>query len=169
MKNIIKNMEEDMEKKARKKSQQHWTWIIIVSFFILGIVDTRFGILGIICMSVPIIHALRGEGKVHCSKYCPRGSFLGKFLDKVSFHRQLPPSLRTKKVKHTLLVIMVMMLSISMYHTGFVFEKVAFAFLRFMGASFVVGILMGVLFKPRSWCVVCPMGHASGLIAKQMK
>jgi hypothetical protein len=24
---------------------------------------------------------------------------------------------------------------------------------------------MGVFFKPRSWCQVCPMGHATGLIA----
>ena len=34
-----------------------------------------------------------------------------------------------------------------------------------MFASFVVGVLMGVFFKPRSWCQVCPMGHATGLIA----
>ncbi|WZL80903.1 4Fe-4S binding protein [Vallitaleaceae bacterium 9-2] len=154
---------------TRKKSQQHWTWIIIITFFVLGILDTRFGILGIVCMGVPIIHALKGDGKIHCSKYCPRGSFLGKFLDKISMHKQLPGYMRTKKAKHVLLIIMLTMLSIAMYHTGFVFEKMAFAFLRFMGMSFAVGIIMGVFFKPRSWCVVCPMGHASGLIAGRRK
>ncbi len=154
---------------TRKKSQQHWTWILIITFFVLGILDTRFGILGVVCMGAPILHALRGEGKIHCSKYCPRGSFLGRFLEKISMNRQLPAYMRTKKAKHILLIVMLTVFSISLYHTGFVFEKMAFAFLRFMGISFVVGILMGIFFKPRSWCLVCPMGHGSGLIAEQRK
>ncbi len=77
--------------------------------------------------------------------------------------------MRTKKAKNILLIVMLTVFSISLYHTGFVFEKMAFAFLRFMGISFIVGILMGIFFKPRSWCVVCPMGHGSGLIAEQRK
>ena len=32
--------------------------------------------------------------------------------------------------------------------------------------TFVVGIVMGIFYQPRSWCQVCPMGHATGLIAK---
>ena len=154
---------------TRKKSQQHWTWILIITFFVLGILDTRFGILGVVCMGAPIVHALKGDGKIHCSKYCPRGSFLGKFLEKISMHRQLPAYMRTKKAKNILLIVMLTVFIISLYHTGFVFEKMAFAFLRFMGISFIVGILMGIFFKPRSWCVVCPMGHGSGLIAEQRK
>ena len=49
-------------------------------------------------------------------------------------------------------------------HSGGQIDKIAFALFRFMFASFVVGVLMGVFFKPRSWCQVCPMGHATGLI-----
>lgn len=151
------------------KNQQHWTWIIIISFFILGFLDSRFGILGLVCMTAPIYHALRGEGKVHCSKYCPRGSFLGKFLEKLSLQNQLPAYLRTKKAKNILLVIMITVFSFSMYHTGFVFDKMAFAILRFMAMSFIIGIIMGIFFKPRSWCVVCPMGHGAGLISNYQK
>ena len=157
------------QKLTRKKSQQHWTWIVIITFFVLGILDTRFGILGVVCMGAPIIHALKGDGKIHCSKYCPRGSFLGKFMGKLSMNRQLPPYMRTKKAKHILLMSMLIVFSFSMYHTDFVFNKMAFAFLRFMGISFIIGILMGVFFKPRSWCIVCPMGHGAGLIAEQRK
>lgn len=153
----------------KRKNQQHWTWIIIISFFILGFLDSRFGILGLVCMGTPIYHALRGEGKVHCSKYCPRGSFLGKFLDKLSMQNQLPAYMRTKKAKNILLIIMITVFSFSMYHTGFVFDKMAFAILRFMLMSFIIGILMGIFFKPRSWCVVCPMGHGAGLISIYQK
>ena len=153
----------------KRKSQQHWTWIIIITFFILGFLDIRFGILGFICMGAPIYHALRGEGKVHCSKYCPRGSFLGKFLARISMQRPLPAYLRTRKAKNIILTVMITVFSFSMLHTGFEFNKMAFALFRFMGMSFIIGIIMGVFFKPRTWCQVCPMGHGAGLITEYQK
>lgn len=153
----------------RKKNHQHWTWILIVTFFILGFMDTRFGILGLLCIGTPIVHALRGEGKLHCSKHCPRGSFLGKFLIHLSMDRPMPKVMRSKRAKHLLLIVMLSVFSFSMYHTGFVFEKMAFVLLRFMGLSFLIGIMMGIIFKPRSWCQVCPMGTGAGLIASTKK
>lgn len=153
----------------KRKSHMEWSWIIIVSFFVLSILDFRFGIFGIACMGAPIYHALRGRGKVHCSHYCPRGSFLGKFLDKVSFNNNAPKWMRGKVAKNALLILMITLLTISMIHAHGNFNKIAFSLFRFMGASFVVGILMGVIFKSRTWCQVCPMGHATGLIKKAME
>lgn len=151
-----------------KKSHMKWSWIIIVSFFVLSIIDFRFGILGIVCMTAPIYHALRGRGKIHCSHYCPRGSFLGKFLQRISFNNTVPKWMRSKLAKHILLGLMVTLLTISMIHSKGNFSMIAFSLFRFMGASFIVGIIMGVIFKPRSWCQVCPMGHATGLIKNVM-
>ncbi len=146
------------------KSHQSWSWIIIVSFFILSVYNVYFGLLGIVCMIMPIFHALRGRGKIHCFAYCPRGSFLGRFLEKFSMQNNLPKFMRSKKFKNFLLTLMVAMLTLSIIHSGGQIDKIAFALFRFMLASFVVGVIMGVFFKPRSWCQVCPMGHATGLI-----
>lgn len=150
----------------KRKSHMSWSWILIVSFFLLSILDIRFGILGFICMGAPIYHALRGRGKVHCSHYCPRGSFLGKFLRRVSLNKNMPKWMRSKFAKNTLLVLMITLLSISLVHSKGNFNQIAFSLFRFMGVSFIVGIMIGVIFKPRSWCTVCPMGHATGLIKK---
>lgn len=158
-----------MTQSNKKKNIQHWSWTIIISFFILGALDIRFGILGFICMGAPIYHALKGEGKIHCSKYCPRGSFLGRFMKEITFNRPLPPFMRTKMAKHVVLSLMITVFTIAMVHSQFEFTRVAFALFRFMGMSFIVGILMGIFFKPRSWCQVCPMGHAAGLIANAQK
>ena len=76
----------------------------------------------------------------------------------------LPKFMRTKNFKNALLMLMITMLTLSIIHSGGQIDKIAFALFRFMLASFVVGVLMGVFFKPRSWCQVCPMGHATGLI-----
>ena len=149
-----------------KKSHMNWSWILIVLFFVLSIVNVYFGLLGLICMTMPIYHALRKRGKVHCAKYCPRGSFLGKFLSKISLHNNLPKWMTTKLFKNSLLGVMLLMLSISMIHSRGSIPIIAFSLFRFMGVSFIVGILLGIFFKPRSWCSVCPMGNMTHKISK---
>lgn len=155
-----------VKKKPHNGSHMEWAWIIMIGFLTLGIADFRFGILGIACMGAPVYHALRGRGKVHCSKYCPRGSLLGKMLESVSLNRKMPKFMTTKAFKNGLLVAMLSVFSFAMYHAGFNFRHIAFAMFRFMTMSLVIGIIMGIVFKPRSWCVVCPMGHGTGLIDK---
>lgn len=153
----------------KNKSHMKWSWIFMVLFLTLSIVDFRFGILGFICMGAPIYHALRGRGKIHCSKYCPRGSLLGVFLKNLSLNRTMPRFMLKKWFKNGLLILMLSVFSFAMYHTGGDPSKIAFAMFRFMTTSLILGILMGIVFKPRSWCAVCPMGHGTVLIDKQMK
>jgi hypothetical protein len=43
-------------------------------------------------------------------------------------------------------------------------ERIAFAVFRMMMASLAIGVIMGIVFKPRSWCQICPMGHATSLL-----
>ena len=149
---------------AKIKSHQGWSWIFLIMFLLFSIFDIRFGFLGIICMIAPIYHALRGKGKIHCSKYCPRGSLLGKFLERLSFENDLPLLMKGKKAKNTLLGLMFFMFTLSLYHAGFDVKAIGFAIFRLMTVSLIFGIIMGIIYKPRSWCVVCPMGHATGLI-----
>lgn len=151
------------------KSHQKWSWILIVIFFALSILNIYFGFLGILCMTIPIYHALRGRGKVHCSHYCPRGSFLGKFLEKISLQKKLPDSLRTSKFKNIVLIFMISMFTLSLILSNGEMEKIAMSIIRLMFASFVLGIILGIFYKPRAWCQICPMGHATSIIAKKMK
>ncbi|WP_058485480.1 4Fe-4S binding protein [Defluviitalea phaphyphila] len=148
------------------RSHMSWTWILMVTFFILSILDIRFGILGFICMGTPLYLALRGKGKIHCAKYCPRGSFLGNFLKYVTIDNALPKKINTPKFRNGVLIFMLTVFGISLLNAGMNFNKIAMTMFRFMLVSSIVSILMGVFFKPRSWCQICPMGHATALIKK---
>lgn len=152
----------------KHKNHMHWAWSLMVLFLVLGIADSRFGILGFLCMLAPMTHALLGRGKIHCRSYCPRGSLLGKWLPHFSFQRDLPRFMTQKWFKLTLLTLMVGVFSFSLYHANWEFHKVAFRVFRFMVMSLGVGIVLGIFFKPRSWCVVCPMGTATGMIASRV-
>ncbi len=146
-----------------------WSWTLMVLFLVLSIYDFKFGILGFICMTAPLYHVLKGDGKVHCQKYCPRGSILGRFLEKISMQNSLPKFMMKKAFKNVLLLLMISVFSFSMYHAGFNYNKIAFSVFRFMTISLILGFVLGVFFKPRSWCVICPMGHGSGLIDSKFK
>lgn len=148
----------------KPKSHMEWSWVILIGFLLVSIIDARFGILGVICIATPLYHAFRGRGKVHCSHYCPRGSLLGKMLARISLQNNMPAWLRGKTAKNALLSLMLIMFGISLYHAGFNYVKISFAIFRLMSASLVLGIVMGVIFKPRSWCQVCPMGYGTGII-----
>lgn len=158
-----------MKKDIKKHTHMKWSWIFMILFLSLSIYNFIFGLLGMICMGAPIYHALRGRGKVHCAKYCPRGSLLGVFLKKISLNNSAPKFMFTKKFKNGLLIFMLTVFTFSMAHTGGDIHKIAFAMFRFMSMSLVIGILMGIFFKPRSWCGVCPMGHGTVLIDQQLK
>lgn len=156
----------------RNKSHTNWSWIFMVIFIMLSIIDFRFGLLGMFCMGAPLYHAFRKKGKIHCSHYCPRGSLLGKFLKNLSMEQNMPSWAKSKFSKNILLIIMMIMFSFSLYHAnqeGFNIMKTGFAIFRMMTVSLAVGIIIGIIFKPRSWCQVCPMGHATALIDKAMK
>jgi len=64
---------------------------------------------------------------------------------------------------------MVILFSFSMYHAGPNIYRIGFALFRFMTASLALGVIMGVIYKPRSWCQVCPMGYVTELISKSKK
>lgn len=153
----------------KKQSHMKWSWTLMILFFILSIIDLRFGVLGFICMGAPLYSVLKGRGKSHCSKHCPRGSLLGKFLKKISLNQSAPKFMLTKKFKNRLLMFMLVAFGISMLQTNGELIKIAYAMFKFMTISSIVAIVMGIIFKPRSWCGVCPMGHGTVLIDQQLK
>lgn len=167
--NHLKAPQHTLKKRSKKKSHMAWSWIIMIVFLVLSVWDLRFGLGAVFCMTIPMIHAMRGHGKVHCSHYCPRGSLFGKFLQRVSMRKTLPAFMRTTNFKNALLGLMVVMLTFSLYHNHGSMMAIGMALFRFMASSLAVGLLLGVFYQPRSWCQVCPMGHATSLIANYQK
>jgi len=161
---------QEINKKSPKywiKSQQDWTWIITIVWMVVANFWPPFGLYGFVCMFTPIILALSGWGKVSCARICPRGSFIGKFTRRISFGLEMPAFMRKKTFKFGLwalmmgsfIGLMIWVLPQCVYATG----KVV---LCFMEVATAIAFLTGVIFKPRSWCTVCPMGFTSGNLRK---
>jgi hypothetical protein len=151
-------------KNKKPLSIMSWSWVFLVLFFLLSFIDVRFALAGFICMAFPIAFAVAGKGKRHCSHYCPRGSFFGKFLPFISLKKPLPEFMNTKWFKTLLLVLMFTNFGVLLYQMGWGYENIGRAIFKMMLRSFLIGLMFGIISLPRSWCKVCPMGYAAGMI-----
>jgi polyferredoxin len=117
-------------------------------------------------MIIPVVLSLKGYGKSHCSHICPRGSFFGVVLNKISFQNKVPKWIAKKTTKNILLILMFSNFIVSAILSFPDPVLIGANLFRMMTISFAVGLLLGIIYKPRTWCTVCPMGHAAGMIAK---
>lgn len=153
----------------KRKSYQKWSWIFMVLFIALSIYNVKFGLLGFICIGAPLFFVLKKQGKVHCSHYCPRGSLLQNFLRHISLQNNLPNKFKTKIVKNIILIFMLIMFITTIISSGGNIKLLGFGLFRIMTSSLILGIILGIIYKPRSWCQICPMGYGSGLIDKAIR
>ncbi len=151
----------------KEKSKMSWSWILMVLFFILSFIKIYFALLGLVCMAAPLYHTAKGKGKINCSHYCPRGSLFGKFFPYISLNRSLPNWIRSNIFKNLLLAFMFGMMGYGFIFSGGSLYKISFTVLRLIIISTGFGIILGIFFKPRAWCQVCPMGHLTGAINRK--
>jgi hypothetical protein len=148
-------------------SWQGWSWIITIAWMTIANFWHPFGLYGLVCMFTPIIIALAGYGKMSCARICPRGSFLGLVTRPFAFFSLKRPSI-TYKESFKFFLWALMMGSF----TGLMIwtipkkdiDRLGFTILVFMETATALGLICGILFTPRMWCTICPMGTTTGRI-----
>jgi len=150
----------------KKETFFKWSWIFFIVFFIISIVNVKFAVLGFICMLSPIYFSLSGHGKKNCSSICPRGSFLHNIMEKISLNNNMPKFMLKKWFKNMIVLIMFTVFGVSVFKAKGDIRLIGFIVFRMVVVTSIIAFVLGVLYKPRSWCAVCPMGHISGEITK---
>lgn len=110
-----------------------------VLFFVLGFINIHFSLLGIICMTLPIILLLRTRKKTWCQGYCPRASL----------YTTLGKSKRWKSLSTPWLT------------------HLSYRFYSMMMTTTLIGLVLAMVYKPRTWCTICPIATVSDVILKK--
>lgn len=155
-----------MERKASTKRRAILQWLLIpVVAATIGL-GWKFPFLG---FSVPVvmIMGLIGavfRGRYVCGNLCPRGGFLDRVISPISVKRPIPNAMRARLLRWVLFVLLM----------GFMISRVATnpVDIRHWGHVFWlmctittgIGIVLGILIHPRSWCAFCPIGTVQNLI-----
>jgi hypothetical protein len=114
-------------------------------------------------MFTPIIIALSGRGKMHCARICPRGSFIRFFTKRISLHLPMPGFMKRNSFRWILWAAMMgSFITLIIYSIPRGIAFLGNTVLVFMEVATALAFIAGVLFSPRAWCTICPMGFTTG-------
>lgn len=104
------------------------------------------------------------KGRLWCSRFCPRGSFLDLVLSQASLKRNVPRLFLKKWFRWVIFVFFIGFMIFRLVTVEKTFPKIGFIFVQMCLLSTFVAIVLGVFTRERAWCVICPMGTLQGKI-----
>lgn len=99
-----------------------------------------------------------------CRSACPNGRALSTGLGAISRRAVLPRKLRSPGVRQALCAFMLFCLVNLLLRFGGPIEAAARVFWAVYLVSIGISIPMGIYFRPRAWCAICPMGTLQSTI-----
>jgi hypothetical protein len=93
-----------------------------------------------------------------CAGICPNGTFLASTLKPVSRKRPLPRALVSPTVRRALCGFMLVCIFGLLARSPLEASAIGRNFWAIYTIALTAGILFGLLYKPRAWCAICPLG-----------
>lgn len=141
----------------------HALYLILIAYLIAGAFYPAIGTLALICMIAPVAFAVR-KGRWWCGNACPRGNFYDRVISRYSPHRPIPRFVRTKGFRISMVIFIFAMFGIQMYFAWGDVHAMGRVFWTIILITTVVGIILGFIYAPRTWCSFCPMGTLSSWV-----
>lgn len=129
-----------------------------------GSIWPYLGYIAITFMTVMIILALF-RGRYYCGWICAMGAFHERILGKVSLKKKMPPVLKKPWFKWIVFILMMSLLTTRLLLTNGEPKAVGAVFVMMWTVSTALAIALGLIWKPRSWCSICPMALSQGFLS----
>jgi polyferredoxin len=154
-----------IKEKANRKGIQ-WAMMPLLPAVIAG--GYFYPLIGLVVVALIFFFLVlaRFRGRFYCGWFCPMGAFHERVLGKISLNRPIPGLFYKSGFRWTVFGLMMSLLAFRLLRTGGEPEALANAF-RFMWiVSTSLAVAIGVVFKPRSWCRICPMASMQALVSQ---
>ncbi|GKU23196.1 4Fe-4S binding protein [Clostridium folliculivorans] len=151
--------------KSFLKFWKKYSYILLITFIILGLFDFRIGLFATICMVAPIIVSLF-KGRFWCGNLCPRGSFYDNVVSKFSRKRKVPAFLKSVFFRSLVTILMLTVFTTGMIKNWGNLYEMGFVVYRLIVVTTIIGIVLSLFYTERTWCNFCPMGSLAALISK---
>ncbi|MCF6291281.1 MAG: 4Fe-4S binding protein [Desulfobacterales bacterium] len=106
------------------------------------------------------------RGRFYCGWFCPMGAFHERILSRVSLHRDILPVFKSSWFRWLLFVLMMGLMLFQLYMAWGDAKAIGAVFRMMWILSTGLAIGLGIYFKPRVWCAICPMGAMQGISSK---
>ncbi len=93
-----------------------------------------------------------------CRKACPRAHWLPALLGGVSLGKKAPAFLRDKTLRRVLCGFMMFCAIAQGFRLWPRFEALGWFFWGICALTVALALILGFIYHPRTWCLLCPMG-----------
>lgn len=152
------------ELKRKRARLQSVTWVGLPLVTVGGWFYPLLGYLLLGCM-VGAVGVAYFRGRAWCDWMCPRGSFFELALGKLSPNKQLPSFLKKKGFRIFMLSLLFILLGTQVYLAWGDYKGMGLAMVRVLTFTTAAGILLALVYNPRTWCHICPMGTLGNWIS----
>jgi len=141
-------------------------WLLGITMVVVTSLGWKFPVLGYmvpVTMGLSMVGSFT-HGRYVCGNLCARGNFLDTFFWSAGGGKQVPRLLFNPFFRWTIFALLMtgMVWQISLnpsdpLHWGFVFWTMC-------TVTTVIALFLGVTYRTRAWCMMCPMGTLSAAI-----
>lgn len=149
----------------RRQGAKELLWVLLPVTLGLGWFFPVLGLGILICMGASIGVAFV-RGRAWCD-VCPRGTFFDVVMARVAGGRPVPGWLRHTGTRLAVLVFVMAMMGLRLAPVWGDAAAMGRVLLSLLAVTTLVGIVLALLYTPRGWCAICPMGSMASWIGKR--
>jgi len=109
------------------------------------------------------------KGRNWCDWMCPRGSAWDVFLSRFSRKVKVPPFFRHVAFRIFWLAVLMTVLGTQLYRTWGDYYLMGRPFVMILTVTTIIGLIFGIIYHHRIWCMFCPMGTMANWLGKGKK
>jgi ferredoxin-type protein NapH len=98
------------------------------------------------------------NGRYVCGNLCPRGSFFDRVIAPISFRKTIPAFVRQMPLRWTIFAAMFAFMIWRLSQNPGDWRHWGKTFWMMCIITTAIGVVLGILLHPRTWCAFCPMG-----------
>ena len=141
--------------KIRNSAMYLWWFVPIVA--IGGWFFPYLGLFVIACMFAPVLVAIK-RGRHWCGWLCPRGALFDGVMSRISPKRKIPAVMRSKGFRLGAMLVLMGMMVVQLILAWPDPAAMSRVFVLLLGVTTLAGIILSLVYRPRTWCSFCPMG-----------
>ena len=152
----------------RRTKFQKYTFMALPVVIISGWLYPAIGFLLFECMLGAVGFALF-QGRSWCNWMCPRGAFYDLVVGKMSRNVQIPNFFHKKSVRIFMVGLIMSVIGVQFYLDWGNINSMGLVLVRLLTITTLAGIILGIIFHPRTWCHICPMGTIANWLSEGKK
>jgi len=149
----------------KRKFKQYLMALVFIGILVVGWYYPLLGFFIPLCMLLGIgIGIFRG--RKWCDWFCPRGSFYDALIKPISPKRDIPQFLKSMPFRLAILALLLAIMAVNLLVRWPSVNKIGMFFVIMLTVTTALGVILAIIFHPRTWCSFCPIGTLVNLVGK---